>query len=175
LAVVTGLLDDAGASQPGPVLFPPDDHEQAWIATWRRVAENVRLYGWHVAMNYADEDGFPFAYSVGAARHGLPEILVAGIDPAVGAQLINALLNAGRSGNALREGVTYPGIANLPIQLKTLTSDQALQGLPMATPFHEGRPFPAMQMVYPDPDGRFPWDAGYHFPWQPLLYAATPA
>jgi hypothetical protein len=161
-------------ADPASALAAYDSLEQDRIATWRRVTANIHRYGWHVAMNYGDDRSAPFAYSVGAASLGLPELIVAGIDPATGAQLINAVLARGRT-EGLPEGVAMAGLANHPLILKALTSDQAQRWLPMADAHHQGRPFAAMQMVYPDPDGRFPWDPGYHFPWQPLLYGEPPA
>jgi hypothetical protein len=147
---------------------PNEDHEMADL--WRRVEENVHLYGWHVAMNYGDDVTAPSAYSIGAAHLGLPEVIVLGIDPGVGAQLVNAILEAGRSGKSLTEGMPYPNLANMPIYLKALSAERGRKHLPMADAFHCGKPYATMQMIYPDPDGRFPWDPDYHFPWQPLLY-----
>ena len=43
---------------------------------------------------------------------------------------------------------------------------------------HGGDDFPVLQLLWPDRDGRYPWDPGYPpdmFPLQPLLYEVDAA
>jgi hypothetical protein len=68
----------------------------------------------------------------------------------------------------LEEGRNYTEVANMPCQVKRLTYTQASSHMTIAlrmNPLAE-----CYQLVYPDPNGVFPWEDGYNFPKQELLY-----
>jgi hypothetical protein len=109
---------------------------------------------------------------VGAHTRGLPEVVVTGLNPNSGAALINTALKLAEAGEKLEEGVDYTEIANMPVRFKRVTEASASEHMTMAISYAKALkvPFEALQMVYPDPKGRFPWDEGYDFPRQELLY-----
>lgn len=147
-----------------------DPHKMAQL--WKKVKNNVAKYGWHITGVFHGEDTPPFAYSVGAWDLALPELLIVGLGYQSGGAILNEILGAARDGLELKEGVAYNQFANFPLYFKALTPNQAHEWTTMACTYHtkgKGKagstvPFLVLQVVYPDPKGRYPWDKGYDFP-----------
>ena len=145
---------------------------------WKKVKDNVAKYGWHVTGVFQGEDTPPFTYTVGAWDQALPELLIVGLPYQSGGAILNDILNAARKGLELKEGVAYTEFANFPLYLKALTLEQAQGWTTMAFTYHtkgKGKanskdPFLVMQVVYPDRQGRYPWDDGYDFQGQPRCW-----
>jgi hypothetical protein len=126
------------------------------------IREHVDRYGWHVALVPAQPEAGrpPFAHTIGLHRtFGAPEVICFGLDLAT----LHALLNL--SGEALREGrqlelqLPFEGILSAyPVTFQPVDSRHLPDHLGYAIWFHECRPFPVLQLVWPDQDGRFPWD-----------------
>jgi hypothetical protein len=126
----------------------------------QQVHADVREYGWHVI--HVGGAGPEFAYTVGLYRtFGHPEVVVLGLPGGVAHRLLNAVgaeVRAGRAfaaGSASREILERFDVAFRPVP------PEAHRGrLGWAVWFYDGPAFPALQVVYPDRDGRFPWEAG---------------
>ncbi|PZF84006.1 DUF4262 domain-containing protein [Jiangella anatolica] len=135
------------------------DQEDAWLR------DTVRRHG--MAVQYA-AGAPPFAYSVGLFGLGHPELLVYGLDLQSSAWVLNHL------GERVRDGERFgPG---RPLRLHGWSHRLQL------FPFHDGEepavlgsaqrfygrgpadPVPALQLIWDDADGRFPWDEGYELP-----------
>ena len=143
---------------------------------WLDVAKNIQARGWHITGVFGSSNVDCFSYSVGAAFDlpgrtvKLPEVIITGLDPRNGGVLINGLLDELAAGSAITETEPYTGIANMPLYLRKLTHAQAKDHMTMAKAFHKSSDFSIYQMVYPDPKGRFPWEQGYDFKPQTLLF-----
>lgn len=111
------------------------------------------------------------SYTVGLTALGLPEIVVFGLPQDVARHLLNA------AGTLLRErrlptDTPVEEIANLPLVFKSIPADVAEENLRVAAARAKG-PIAALQMIFPDPKGLFPWEAGFapHLALtQPTLY-----
>lgn len=140
---------------------------------FREVVGHIKTFGWHVTGVMAERNSPAFAYSVGAPSQELPEIIISGLNPKTGCILINDLLRSIKSGaETLREDEPYTEVANMPCYLRKLTAEQAKDHMTMALMWARDhtKPFVAYQLVYPDVAGLFPWEAGYNFPKQELLF-----
>ncbi|WP_424449577.1 DUF4262 domain-containing protein [Microbacterium arborescens] len=143
--------------------------EIAWLdQEHRRVTETIRRYG--VAAEYVIGDARheqpSFAYSIGLFGLGHPEVLVFGLDDGNAGAVINDVAARVRGGSDLTVGevLSFPGwahrvsVAHVPNPGEVLFS---------ANSYYDRPPFasvPAVQLIYDDVHGRFPWDDGYSRP-----------
>lgn len=152
---------------------------QAWLDQEdARMASVIRRHGWAIeyiggglcsapGCDGGDDEGPPFAYTVGLFGLGHPELLVFGVDPNTAYALLNTL------GDRIRndDEVLIPG------QLLTF-DDWTHRVIPEEVPnpgeivftanrFYQ-RPdefsVPVLQLSYDDFEGRFPWEEGYSAP-----------
>ncbi|MDX6749384.1 DUF4262 domain-containing protein [Geminicoccaceae bacterium 1502E] len=117
----------------------------------------------HVVMTIGAGEGEPpFAYSVGLARLNLPEILVMGLDADTMHGLVNnAVYMMRESGEPFEEGARVDGIARgYPVVFRRIGHTAAQEYLRVASVFY-GDGFTAMQMVWPDAEGRMPTEPGF--------------
>ncbi len=141
----------------------------------RRQSDMIDRVGWSVTLVHSsgdDDRGSPYAYTVGLAAHGYPELLIAGLDPAVSQQLLNDLAarvydRAERFRHGQRIGDLIAGydaaiIDGEPTEHLHLGAAIARYGQEQVR---------VQQIVWPDPHGRFPWDDGYAYSLQvqPIL------
>jgi hypothetical protein len=130
----------------------------------RRQTELIRTRGWAVTIVLPTEDpqGTPFAYTVGLTALGRPELIIAGIDPEISAELLDDLAQrvydqAPRFTHGQRISDLLAGY------------DAVIVEGPATEALHPGAAFARygrdhvtlQQVVWPDPDGRFPWEPGY--------------
>lgn len=116
------------------------------------------------------------AYTVGLAKKGLPEIVVFGVPREAAMPILNsaaALLIAGK----LETDVPVSKLASMPLVFKHVAPEATEKYLTESTD-NAGRPVAALQMVWPDTQGRFPWDPRFEQQLraaQPLLFLSAPA
>lgn len=117
------------------------------------------------------EDRYPFAYTVGLARAGHPEFIVFGLPHEVAHEILNDIgFRVLRDEHTFRPGDTvHQLVRDFPVRLiavtdswKLLTISNHLYGNPDGC-------LPALELVFPDPDGRWPWEEGSTVASLPLL------
>lgn len=141
----------------------------------RRQSEMIDRVGWSVTLVHpsADDsdDSVPIAYTVGLTAHGYPELMIVGLDPAISQHLLNDL--AARVYDRAERFAHGQRISDLIAGYDAVVVDGALtdQLHPGAAIARYGQQVRVQQVVWPDPQGRFPWDAGYAYPStaQPLI------
>ncbi len=127
----------------------------------------IKQHGWLV-IGIADARP-PFAYTVGlwgAYQH--PEIILVGpYPPEQGKAILNIIGDRVKAGERLEVGRPYDGIIEHKLQMAQLqmvfleVDQQILHEYFGAALAHYNCRFPALQAVWPDPQGRFPWEQGY--------------
>jgi Domain of unknown function (DUF4262) len=140
----------------------------------RRQDQLIDLYGWAVTAvaPTPDDPGTPFAYTVGLTEHDRPELVIAGLDPAIAQALLGDLADrvvhhAARFTHGQRITDLIAGydavIVDGPV------SDELYPGTAIGR--YGADRVRLQQIVWPDPHARFPWDPGYQYPpqAQPLL------
>ncbi|MFN3649349.1 MAG: DUF4262 domain-containing protein [Armatimonadota bacterium] len=138
-----------------------------------RVARDVAEYGWHTIGIEEDEEGPPFAYSVGFVRTlGHPEVLVAGLEPHLGHDILSTIAAEVREGQQFEPEREYEEILDgFLCAFKRVDPQFYARFLGCGLRYYQ-REFPCLQCVWPDKLGRFPWNEGAP-PWfrlrQPLL------
>jgi hypothetical protein len=131
---------------------PEDDIE-------RRVVDDVRAYGFHVIKVMEDEEGPGFAYSVGLF-HTLehPEILIVGLDLDVMHGMISGIHDQIREGRRFEARMQSAGILEgYECAFRVVAAKYYRELFGCAKWFYRGTDFPALQCVWPDMAGNFPW------------------
>ncbi|MCT2280958.1 DUF4262 domain-containing protein [Micromonospora chalcea] len=134
----------------------------------RRQERIIDTIGWAVTYVLPTDDGTvttaPFAYTVGLTAHDCPELITAGLPPEVAHSLLNDLARqvynkAERFTHGQRLNDLIAGYDAIIIDGPP--TDELLPGLAIS---RYGRDrIRLQQMVWPDQQGRFPWDDGYRF------------
>jgi hypothetical protein len=134
---------------------------QERVAEERCVADVTR-YGLHV-MRVAGEDDSPdFAYTVGMVRtFGHPEVIILGLRLDTMHRILNHVADEVRAGRHFAAGdVTDAFLEGYDVAFRTVPDRHYRPYLGWASWFNEGTGYPALQLVYPDGDHRWPWDDG---------------
>jgi hypothetical protein len=151
---------------------PLDEHDQKFL-------DIIEQHGWHVTIVSGDDDAPPFTYSTGIYRlTGKPELIVFGLPNEVAHSVVNEYGNRLRAGETLAPGDLYDGFlgGHQVTFILVEDEDQIKEHATWTDWFYDRRPFPLLQLVYPDSkSGAFPWQPGYREEWrwhQPLLGTA---
>jgi hypothetical protein len=124
----------------------------------RGIAELVRTHGW--AIQYVEGDRWrpPWAYTVGLTACGLPELLVTGLSSKRVASYLNGLGN-----HLLHAEPPVPGdrleLRGTPMLEVVRVAEPSVHLLVAATFF--GPDITALQLVWSDDRGGWPWDRGF--------------
>lgn len=126
-----------------------------------RIRSDVAEYGWSV-MKVSNDRGPDFAYSIGMYRtFGHPELLMFGLEIDTMHQLLNDAGEAVRSGARFQNGrETDVLLDGYSVIFRTVPEFQYPGHLGWATEYYGGEAFPALQIVYPDRTGAWPWQDG---------------
>jgi Domain of unknown function (DUF4262) len=123
-----------------------------------KVGANITRCGWHATGVFGG--GGSFMYTTGLTTGDHPELVIAGLPPETAHGLIAAAVGVIRSGVPLAPGRDYAEIATgFPVRFAEVDQDACEHPLSV-TNRHYGRRVPALQLLWPDPEGRFPGEDG---------------
>lgn len=154
-----------------------DDLQALGDATLERVRRDVEVFGWHLLLVTGDVGEPAFLFTIGlwrSFRH--PEIIlfVPSHDPQDMAGNLQVVVERIRQGNTFRPEQIGEGLfGQFPGAFRPVAKLWYPLFLGTAMAFYDGDAFPALQLFWPDPDGRFPWEDGFAaglLPFQPLLH-----
>ena len=143
-----------------------DGHQHEHVAGHRcadGTPDHVRKFGWS-SVGIAPADGVPpWAFSVGLWHSlGSPEVAIFGLRNPDMQQWINTLAGQVKAGQALEVGdaLRYGVLPNeFPVMLRSVHRSWYPSLFGTALHFYNHRPpLPFVQIVWPDRDGRFPWE-----------------
>ncbi|GBG14515.1 chemotaxis protein [Novimethylophilus kurashikiensis] len=122
----------------------------------------IEQYGLAVIPTGTECAGRPvkFSYTVGLSSQGMPELIVFSMPPDISQPILNHAANLLRK-NALAfdEPVQFKFLP-LPLVFKKVPAGAAEDFICVAN-VRAGEPLPAVQVVWCDADGNFPWQAGF--------------
>ncbi|HZH90257.1 MAG TPA: DUF4262 domain-containing protein [Pyrinomonadaceae bacterium] len=125
----------------------------------KKTLSDVAEYGWHVVMVFEDDEGPGFAYTVGlyqTFRH--PEILIIGLNVDLMSNILNSVGDDIKTGTIYEAGKEYSEIVeNYKCSFQKIDESFYTDFLGTGIWFYKGKPFPALQCVYPDISGHYPW------------------
>ena len=140
----------------------------------RKLIQDVEEHDCHVLL-VSGGDVADWAYSVGLyERFSHPEVVLFGLPGDVAQWIINELTSRIRAGERFVPGASVLGLLEGDFVVVTRNVEtcwyDSLFGY--AIWFYRGRSFPVMQFVWPDKQGRYPWESAFNPAWfyaQPLL------
>ena len=137
-----------------------DAHERDFCA-------KIREHGWHGTHVLADEEGPGFSYTTGLWLHlGFPEIVVFSLGRENAHDVLWDVYRDVKDGRRYSSGVRIADLfANVPAFLFPVAMRHYADHLGWSRWFYNGDEFPCLQLVWPDRQGRFPWEQGSG--WQP--------
>ena len=146
----------------------------------RKLLSDVATHGWHVVMIEGDEEGPGYLFTVGLYyNYEHPELLIMGLPRDVSYQLLHEAVGQIQKGKKYSAESDDTELASFPLAFRSVDIGQYRPYLGYGIWFYENcpTPFPALQMVWPDKEGKFPWQDGYDerfLAHQPSLYRAEP-
>jgi hypothetical protein len=151
-----------------------EHHEHDHDAT-QQIDKMVQEYGWYVTL-FEEEDGLPaFGYTIGlwkTFKH--PEVIAFGLPVDVLASLLNLAGEKVKAGETIREEFAYPDLlTELPVTFRKVHQENMGDYFGYAINFYDMKPFPALQLFWPDEQAAFPWDDAFDDSlrlYQPRLY-----
>src|SRR5690606_14606919 len=125
------------------------------------VAEKIREHGWAVVNVEGDDASPPFSYSVGLHETFFhPEVIVFGLPLATLQQILNAIGTAIRRGERFSEGDTTDRVLDgYPCAFRRVAPAAEAAYMGMVLDYY-GSAIPAIHCIWPDGEGRFPWEHG---------------
>ncbi len=150
--------------------------------TLKAADRQIAQHGWYGVKVREQETHPGWEHSIGfGERLGQPEIIVFGLDYEISHGLIWAVYHRLRAGADYGDGTIASGIIEgLECQFRTVMPVYFDDYLPAARLRHDRRgsvhPFRALQLIWPDESGRFPWEDGSDPDFaghQPLLFDLT--
>jgi hypothetical protein len=124
----------------------------------RRVEANVKRAGWHATGVFGG--GALFMYTTGLTGGDHPELVITGLPADAAHGVLAAAVDVIRGGTPLVPGRDYEGIAaGFPVRFREVDQDNCTHPLSVTTLYY-GKRVPALQLLWPDPEGRFPGEPG---------------
>lgn len=143
--------------------------------SFERTLSNIEQYGWDVMVIKGDPQA-RFSYTVGVHDTlGLPELIVVGLTGATGFAALNAAVAAMRNGIDLAEGLHRDIVGEVTVEFRPVALPWIEHVMYRDHWYYQGAAIPALQLIYPDLNGKFQWEADFQeYFRQPLMQAAPP-
>jgi uncharacterized protein DUF4262 len=133
-----------------------------------RVAKDIAKYGWMVLAVAPTEDEpiDPFAYTVGLYRtYDVPELIVTGMNYENSHAVLGGVVERIERGQ-LFKARHYSKLLKGPerdydAEFREVSRANREEMMKAANRWNAWEPYPALQLVWPDPKGVFPWEDGY--------------
>jgi hypothetical protein len=129
----------------------------------KKLLMTLEEWGWYVLKVGAGETTPPFAYSIGLFEHFKhPEIIIFGLNLETMHTLINDAAKQIQHGHAYASSQRYDDLLKqYECEFRTVNPSRYDGFLNYGLWFYGGSQFPALQLVWPDREGRFPWELNF--------------
>lgn len=127
----------------------------------QRIFDDVAKFGWHVVAVTAQ--GGDFAFTVGLFQtYEHPELVVFGLPMKTAHGILLTCVERIEHGDWFDDGqVRGDVLRDYTTAIVAVDKRYYSEYLGSAIGFYDGTDFPALQIVWPDKENRFPWQAGY--------------
>jgi hypothetical protein len=146
----------------------------------RNILDHIEQYGCSVTSVFdPDEDKPPFSYSIGIAKKaGAPELIIIGLSSKLGHWIVNEYNRRLIDGERFAQGVLYSGFLDgFEVQFGPVSQQHREEYMLTACWLHGGPEFEALQLIWPNTSGVWPWDpeaSEWFRSNQPLLSGGAP-
>jgi hypothetical protein len=129
----------------------------------RSFVAEIKEHGWFRTSVLGDDEGPGFAYTTGFwVNANQPELITFSIKQTVVHNVFWELFRDTTAGRPLPVGVRTDDVfANLPAYVFPVAKRHYPDFLGWSRWFYGGDDFPCLQIVWPDRDGRFPWEPDF--------------
>ncbi|HEX5284686.1 MAG TPA: DUF4262 domain-containing protein [Bryocella sp.] len=143
--------------------------------SFERTLSNIEQYGWDVMVIKGDPQT-RFSYTVGVHDTlGFPELIVVGLTNDTGAAALNAAVDALQKRVDLTAGRHRDIVGEVEVEFRTVAEPWIEHVMYRDYWYYQGERIPALQLIYPDLEGRFQWEDGFEdYFRQPLMQTAPP-
>lgn len=127
----------------------------------RKALEDIVEYGVHIVHVPESDDGPAFSFTIGLwHQFGQPEVIAFGLPEDVAHELLNAIADEADDGRMFRDGEKHDGLL-VGYAVRFVAVPRSAHGtyLGLCEWAYDGEPFECVQLVWPDKQGRWPWDA----------------
>ena len=125
-----------------------------------QLLEDVAELGVHIVHVPGEHAESGFTFSVGLWENfDHPEVIVFGLPQEIAHELVNVIADEVSEGRQFLAGTKHEGILEgYPVRFFEVPKARYAEFLGSAMWAYEGDDFPAVQLVWPDKQGRWPWD-----------------
>jgi hypothetical protein len=119
--------------------------------------ETISGHGW--AVQFVEHDKRPFAYTIGLHDRGLPELLISGLPPDIATRVLNSIAHM-----IVDDGTVLAPAMHIDYQDRFLIEVVEVEHPDVHLKFAVklcGSDVRALQLVWADTRGRFPWEPGW--------------
>jgi hypothetical protein len=119
--------------------------------------QTISDHGW--AVQFVEDDKRPFAYTIGLHDHGLPELLVYALAPDVATRVLNSIAHM-----MVDDGAVLAPAMHIDYEDRFLVEVVEVEHPDVHLKFAIrlcGPDVRALQLVWADARGRFPWESGW--------------
>jgi Domain of unknown function (DUF4262) len=145
-----------------------------------KLIDDIEKYDCHIIQVRSENEIPGWSYTIGLFEvFGRPEVIVVGLEEEMAHFVLNEVADRYRRGTTLGEGDRLSDLlGNVDCEFRFVETRWVRQGLMgYAEWFYRDDEFPALQCIYPDLDGKFPWEDGFDASWrgmQALLFRDAP-
>jgi len=125
----------------------------------QKLFDDIDRYGWHCLHVLEEGEQKPFSFTIGLhATLGHPEVLVYGLPRQTAHAILAIVADAAKAGKPIDASrPTDDLLDGYACVLVPIAPDQYEEHLGTAIWYYEHQPFPALQIVWPNRDGIYPW------------------
>lgn len=141
-----------------------------------RTLIHIREHGWSAMRVEPRNHALGFAYSVGAYDTlGFPELIAVGLKPDGGHAALHYAIKTMKAGADLTVGRRRDIVGGVDFIFRPVSERWYHHVMRRADWYYNKEIVPALQMIYPDLEGRFQWEEGFQERFrQPLLQEDAP-
>lgn len=126
-----------------------------------KLLENIRRYDYHIVVVGAEDTASPFAYTVGLFhKFHHPEVVVVGLGEDRLVDVLTHVAEEVRGGRRFEAKKSYEDVfEDFDCTFRRVAARHFAAYLPRALWYYDRFAFPALQLVWPDSSGRYPWQS----------------
>lgn len=161
--------------QTDKINMPNSDKLKTYSDPEQKIINDVKQFGFHVAVVSEDEYLPGFAYTIGLTKtYNHPEVIMFGLNNELMHEILNDLGAEIKNGKHFELNKDYENIiSNYPVKLLEVKKEHYQDYFGYASWFYNNTfDFPAYQLIWTDKENNYPYDNGFNENWkfkQPIL------